>query len=226
MKGGISGRPCHLCCHHCPALLPEGAARETWEEAGARVEVQAPYVFFDIPGISQASLLLPKPNDRLPRQQFSIAVQCAAAAKQPGHQRLPAERCNCQLPACVCRSRRPTSCSAHGWRRPTPLPRNRQSRWRPSSLRRRTYPGTRCGGWALGALLEGPGGQGFVGMCVLKRVLLLVLWACSLFHFCPSHLGNQGPNSYSNAAEHAPHSLHRSWPSPQSPSPCGTTWPT
>jgi len=30
-----------------------GAARETWEEAGARVEIEAPFVHFDIPGISQ-----------------------------------------------------------------------------------------------------------------------------------------------------------------------------
>lgn len=35
----------------------EGAARETWEEAGARVNVVAPYVHFDIPSISQAYIL-------------------------------------------------------------------------------------------------------------------------------------------------------------------------
>ncbi|KAK9839840.1 hypothetical protein WJX81_005356 [Elliptochloris bilobata] len=34
-----------------------GAARETWEEAGARVEVLAPYSHFDIPIIGQAYLL-------------------------------------------------------------------------------------------------------------------------------------------------------------------------
>ncbi|KAL6776598.1 NDH1 [Auxenochlorella protothecoides x Auxenochlorella symbiontica] len=35
----------------------EGAARETLEEAGAAVEIVAPYVHFDIPGIGQAYLL-------------------------------------------------------------------------------------------------------------------------------------------------------------------------
>ena len=31
----------------------EGAKRETWEEAGARVEVEAPFAHFDIPTIGQ-----------------------------------------------------------------------------------------------------------------------------------------------------------------------------
>ena len=34
-----------------------GAARETWEEAGARVEVGAPFMHLDIPAIGQAYLL-------------------------------------------------------------------------------------------------------------------------------------------------------------------------
>lgn len=35
----------------------EGAVRETWEEAEARVEVLAPYAHFDIPLIGQAYIL-------------------------------------------------------------------------------------------------------------------------------------------------------------------------
>lgn len=38
----------------CGESSAEGAARETWEEAGARVDVQAPYCHYDIPGIGQA----------------------------------------------------------------------------------------------------------------------------------------------------------------------------
>jgi ADP-ribose/FAD diphosphatase len=36
---------------------PAGAARETWEEAGARVEIVAPFFHIDIPAIGQAYLL-------------------------------------------------------------------------------------------------------------------------------------------------------------------------
>lgn len=35
----------------------EGATRETWEEANARVEVLAPYAHFDIPVIGQSYIL-------------------------------------------------------------------------------------------------------------------------------------------------------------------------
>jgi ADP-ribose/FAD diphosphatase len=35
----------------------EGAARETWEEARARVRIVAPYVHFDVPHIGQAYLI-------------------------------------------------------------------------------------------------------------------------------------------------------------------------
>ncbi|PSC68287.1 Nudix hydrolase chloroplastic [Micractinium conductrix] len=41
----------------CGESTAAGAARETWEEAGARVDLDAPYVHFDIPGISQAYIL-------------------------------------------------------------------------------------------------------------------------------------------------------------------------
>ena len=38
-------------------VLAEGAARETWEEAHAHVQIQAPYTFFDIPLIGQIYVL-------------------------------------------------------------------------------------------------------------------------------------------------------------------------
>ncbi|EIE26158.1 hypothetical protein COCSUDRAFT_40300 [Coccomyxa subellipsoidea C-169] len=37
-----------------------GAARETWEEASARVEIVAPYAHWDIPVIGQAYILFPR----------------------------------------------------------------------------------------------------------------------------------------------------------------------
>ena len=37
----------------------EGAVRETWEEAMARVRVDAPYAYWDIPAIGQVRLQRP-----------------------------------------------------------------------------------------------------------------------------------------------------------------------
>ena len=48
--------PIHLCPAgylECGESSAQGAARETWEEAGARVTVDAPFAHYDIPGISQ-----------------------------------------------------------------------------------------------------------------------------------------------------------------------------
>ncbi|KAL4430953.1 hypothetical protein ABPG75_006209 [Micractinium tetrahymenae] len=41
----------------CGESTAAGAARETWEEAGAHVEIDAPYCTWDIPGISQVYVL-------------------------------------------------------------------------------------------------------------------------------------------------------------------------
>lgn len=41
----------------CGESTAAGAARETWEEAGAAVHIDAPYCTFDIPGISQVYVL-------------------------------------------------------------------------------------------------------------------------------------------------------------------------
>lgn len=44
---------CHWRCQHGPCASAEGAARETWEEAEARIHLDAPYAHLDIPVIGQ-----------------------------------------------------------------------------------------------------------------------------------------------------------------------------
>lgn len=58
-----------------PAIA-EGAARETWEEAHAHVQIQAPYTFFDIPLIGQIYVLFR-------RAAVTLAAVGKAAAIEP-----------------------------------------------------------------------------------------------------------------------------------------------
>ena len=50
----------------------QGAVRETWEEAGARVQVIAPYAHFDIPAIGQAYIFY---RARLLTPEFSAGTE-------------------------------------------------------------------------------------------------------------------------------------------------------
>lgn len=65
----------------CGESSAEGAARETWEEAGARVEVQAPYSHYDIPGIGQTCEGAPVEVPNLAAQHVSKGCHAGALCR-------------------------------------------------------------------------------------------------------------------------------------------------
>ena len=66
-------------------VLAEGAARETWEEAHAHVQIQAPYTFFDIPLIGQIYVLFRHAAVPLAAGGYAAAVEPAQLCQAARH---------------------------------------------------------------------------------------------------------------------------------------------